>query len=74
MKNITFTADERVIDAAREQAQADQTTLNEQFRRWLDQYARKRRAAKAMEVVHRVGQYASAKGRKFSREERNERG
>jgi hypothetical protein len=47
MKNITFTADESLIEAAREQARADQTTLNEQFRQWLEPYARKRQAARA---------------------------
>ena len=35
MKNITFTADEHLTEAAREQAKADNTTLDEQFRRWL---------------------------------------
>ena len=38
MKNITLTADEALIDAARAQARADNTTLNEQFRIWLSQY------------------------------------
>ena len=72
MKNITFTADEHIIQAAREQAAADQTTLNEQFRRGLDQYARQRRAAKAMEVVRRVSERVDLGGR-FTRDEMNER-
>jgi hypothetical protein len=33
MKNITLSADEKLIEAARARAQAEQTSLNEQFRR-----------------------------------------
>lgn len=73
MKNITFTADERLIEAAREQAAADNTTLNEQFRRWLEQYARKRQAARAMQTLSRLQKKYSSGGRKFTREEMNER-
>jgi hypothetical protein len=73
MKNITFTADERTIDAAREQAAADNTTLNEQFRRWLEQYARQRQAARAMESVDRMRAYVRTGGRKFTRDQMNER-
>lgn len=73
MKNITFSADEHLIDAAREQALAEQSTLNEQFRLWLERYARKRRATRGLEVMERIRGYASSGGRTFSREERNER-
>ncbi len=73
MKNITFAADEAVIAAAREQAQAEGSTLNEQFRLWLGQYAAKRRAARAMEVVQRVSKRVDLGGRKFTRDELNER-
>lgn len=40
MKNITLSADDKLIEAARERARAEQTTLNEQFRRWLANYVR----------------------------------
>lgn len=73
MKNITFAADERLIEAAREQAAAENTSLNEQFRLWLEQYARKRQAARAAEVMERISGYAGSGGRRFTREERNER-
>jgi hypothetical protein len=73
MKNITFTADERLIEAAREQAAADNSTLNEQFRRWLEQYARKRQAAKALEGIDRMRVYVRTGGRKFTRDQMNER-
>ncbi len=73
IRNITFTADEALIEDAREVAREEQTTLNEQFRLWLEGYARKRRAARAIEVMERIGSYASSGGRTFTREERNER-
>lgn len=73
MKNITFTADERLIEAAREQAAADNTTLNSQFRQWLEQYGRKRQAARAKETLSRLQKKYSSGGRKFTREEMNER-
>ena len=43
MKNITMTADEALIEAARERARSENTTLIEQFRLWLASYARKQR-------------------------------
>ena len=72
-KNITFTADAALIEEAREVARAESTTLNEQFRIWLEQYARAHRAAKGMEIVDRIQGYASSGGLRFTREERNER-
>jgi phosphoglycolate phosphatase-like HAD superfamily hydrolase len=41
MKNITLSADEKRIEAAREWARAEHTTLNAEFRRWLERYARR---------------------------------
>ena len=73
MRNITFTADEQLIAAAREQAKAEGSTLNEQFRLWLEGYAAKRRAVRAVEIMNRISAYASSGGKTFSREERNER-
>lgn len=72
-KNITFAADEALIEEAREAARADNTTLNEQFRLWLEQYARQRRAAKAMQTIAELQKKYSTGGRKFTREEMNER-
>ena len=72
-KNITFAADEALIEEARAAAKADNTTLNEQFRLWLEQYARQRRAQRAMETIARLSKYVDTGGKKFSREEMNER-
>lgn len=73
IKNITFSADNELIEAAREAARADNTTLNEQFRLWLEQYARKQRADKAMKLITELQGKISTGGRKFSRDEMNER-
>jgi hypothetical protein len=74
MKNITLSADERLIEAARARARAEHTTLNEQFRRWLADYTQQeRRADRAMAVIERISSYARTGGRKFTRDEMNER-
>lgn len=72
-KNITFSAEGALIEEAREAARADNSTLNEQFRLWLEGYARKRRAAKAMQTIAALQGKYSTDGRKFTREEMNER-
>lgn len=74
MKNITLSADEKLIEAARERARAEHTTLNEQFRLWLADYARReQQAEKAMAVVRELRGKVRTGGRKFTREEMNER-
>ncbi len=74
MKNITLSADENLIETARQRAAAEHTTLNEQFRIWLEDYSRrKQRADEAMAVVERIRTYTHTGGRKFTRDEMNER-
>ena len=73
MKNITLSADERLIEAARERARSENTTLNEQFRQWLAGYAdaagRLRRYDELMPSLRgRV-----KVGHKLSRDQMNER-
>ena len=73
MKNITLSADEDLIQAARRKAASEHTTLNEQFRRWLADYVgRKRQAAEAVRVMREL-QGRLHVGRKLTREEMNER-
>ena len=73
MKNITLSADEGLIEAARERARAEHTTLNEQFRRWLKDYARREQQAdEAMAVIRELRGKVRV-GRKLKREEMNER-
>ena len=74
MKNITLSADVGLIEAARERARAEHTTLNEQFRRWLKDYARREQQAdEAMAVIRELRGKVSTGGRKFTRDEMNER-
>lgn len=74
MKNITLSADEELIAAARRRAVSEHTTLNEQFRLWLEAYARCREQAdNAMATIAALQQRINTGGRKFSREEMNER-
>jgi hypothetical protein len=76
LKNITFSAEESVIEAARARARAEKTTLNEKFRGWLEDYAREegegeRRAAALREVMEKL-KHVSSGGKKFTRDEMNE--
>lgn len=74
MKNITLSADEGLIEAARARAREERTTLNEQFRRWLEEYAgRRQRAERAMTTLDEIRRYAYHDGAKFTRDEMNER-
>ena len=74
MKNITLSADEQLIEAARERARAEHTTLNELFRRWLADYTgRREQAQRALALIDEIAKYASSGGRKFTRDEMNER-
>jgi CHASE3 domain sensor protein len=73
MRNVTLSADESLIDEVREHALRENTTLNEQFRLWLEEYARKRRAQNFRNVVQELQSKVDTGGRKFTREEMNER-
>jgi hypothetical protein len=72
MKNITFSADEIKIELAREVARSEHKTLNDAFRGWLDWYASRRVSRAEIEVLFERLKYADA-GRKFTRDEMNER-
>jgi hypothetical protein len=73
MKNITLSADERLIEAARERARAEHTTLNEQFRRWLADYAQAQQRLQHYESVMAQLRGQLQVGAKLSRDEMNER-
>jgi hypothetical protein len=72
LKNITFSADEELIRKAREHAAAEKTTLNEEFRRWLEKYAERPHSADAFADLMEQFDYVLP-GRSFDREEMNER-
>ena len=74
MINITLSADENLSEAAQQRAEADQTTLNEQFQLGLKNYVRsEQQAAEAMRGVRELQSSILTNGRKFSRDEMNER-
>ncbi len=72
MKNITFTADESLIEKARKKARGENTSLNQRFREWLERYASRGEGKEEYEAVMSKLSYAKAGG-KFSRDELNER-
>lgn len=73
MKNITLSAQEDLIEAARSKARAEHSTLNEKFRAWLEDYTgrenRMQRYDEVMALLHGKVRI----GRKLSRDELNER-
>ena len=77
MKNITLSADELLIKAAREKAHSKRTTLNAEFRQWLKRYARKdERAEQNLQAYRRLmGKLSgiSTEGKQFTRGDLNER-
>ena len=72
LKNITFSADEKLINKARKRAASEQTTLNEEFRRWLEKYAERPHTEAAYYQLMKHFDYVKP-GRSFHREEMNER-
>lgn len=73
MKNVTLSADESLIEAARARAVAEQTTLNDQFRIWLANYAHARERLQRYDHVMSQLRGKVKVGRKLTREEMNER-
>ena len=74
LRNITLSADPELIEAARERAEAEHTTLNQQFRLWLAEYAGKDdRADVALSVISNLQTRLRSGGKRFTREEMNER-
>lgn len=72
MKNITFSADPGKIEQARQFALSQNTTLMALFREWLDGLAGRERRAEEYRALMNELRHVNA-GRKFTREEMNER-
>ena len=72
LRNITLSADEVLIERARQRAEAQKTTLNAEFRRWLAQYTEYPQTAADLEVIMDQLSYAQAE-KTFTRDELNER-
>ena len=74
MKNITLSADEGLIQAARRRAAAEGTTLEALIRRWLAEYVgRERQADAALAAIRELREDIATGGRTFTRDEVNER-
>lgn len=74
LRNITLSADERYIDLARKKAVAAQSTLNVEFRKWLQTYVDSKdesAVTRFREVMQQLG--SADAGRSFSRDELNQR-
>ena len=74
MKKITLMADDDLIEAAQAHAFAMNTTLDAEFQVWLADYVdRERRAETAKRTIRELQSKISTGGRKFTRDEMNER-
>lgn len=71
-KNITFSADDAAIERAREVARSEHKTLNDVFREWLIQYGSRRVSVAEVKELYDSLRHVNA-GRKFTRDEMNER-
>jgi hypothetical protein len=76
LRNITLNAEDKAIDSARELMKAEGTSLNEQFKIWLDAYVAEHRRKQQVEAALATLDAMEGKlkvGRKLTREEMNER-
>lgn len=74
MKNITLSAREQAIERGRQVANSRNTTLNELFRDWLEQLGEGELREQAYRrQMERLTERVQTGGRKFTREEMNER-
>ena len=72
MKNITFSADEDLIEKARTLARSQRMTLNEAFRQWLAQFTASAGDAQRFDSLMRQMRHIKAGGH-YTRDELNER-
>ena len=72
LKNITMSADDRLIQKAREKASSERKTLNSLFRDWLKRYIGGENSSVNYQELMKKLSYANA-GKHFSRDELNER-
>jgi hypothetical protein len=72
MKNITLSADEQLIEQARQVARAQHKTLNAAFREWLQQFTRQAGRAKEFDALMERLKHVRSSG-PYSRDQMNER-
>ena len=74
LRNITLSADDQLIARARDKAGAAQSSLNVEFRKWLENYAATQDDAAVTRFRDVMQQLSSMDaGRTFTRDEMNER-
>jgi predicted transcriptional regulator len=73
MKNIALSADDDLIDRAREVARLQRRTLNAAFREWLQQFTAESGNGQEVDTLMRRLRHVSA-GRCFVRDEMNDAG
>ena len=73
MKNITLSADENLIEAARARARAEHTTLNELFCHWLAEYTGHHERLQRYDQVIGALRGKVRIGRKLTRDQMHER-
>lgn len=73
VKNITFSAEEDLLEKARSKAVLQHKSLNEAFREWIRQYAYagKNLSSNYASLMKKLAKVDA--GRKFTRQEMNER-
>ena len=72
MKNITLSADERLIEQARLLAKSRHKTLNALFREWLEHLTAQIGGPREFDALMKRLKHVQA-GRRFTRDEMNER-
>jgi len=72
LKNITLSAEDHLIRKARKKSKSDHTTLNAQFRQWLEKYTSLESNSNNFEILMEKLNYAQP-NQYFNRDEMNER-
>jgi hypothetical protein len=72
VQNITLSAEKALIEQARRRAEVKKTTLNAEFRRWLENYVEVPQAISNLSALMDHLSYAKP-GKTFTRDELNER-
>ena len=73
MKNITLSADEELIERARELARSQKRTLNDAFREWLVQFTRQSGKAEEYDALMERLRRTVRLHPPYTRDEMNER-
>ena len=73
MKNITLSADEDLIERARDLARTQKRTLNEAFREWLVQFTQQSGKAEEYDALMKRLRRTVRSNGPYTRDEMNER-